>query len=63
MIAARPLNSDAWHTALWSPRGLGARTSPAFPEFAPKVGFAEVWDQYGAPDLCKKNDQGDYVCE
>ncbi len=63
MIAARPLNSDAWHTALWSPRGLGARTSPAFPEFARKVGFAEVWDQYGAPDLCKKNEQGDYVCE
>jgi len=62
MIAARPLNSDAWNTALWSPRGLGARTSPAFPEFARKVGFAEVWDQYGAPDLCKKNEQGDYVC-
>jgi len=63
MIAARPLNSDAWHTALWSPRGQAARTSPAFPEFARKVGFAELWDQYGPPDLCKKNEQGDYVCE
>ena len=63
VIGMLPLSSNLWMAALWSPRGLGARTSPAFPEFARKVGFAEVWDQYGAPDLCKKNEQGDYVCE
>jgi len=44
-------------------RGQASRSSPAFPEFARKVGFAELWDQYCPPDLCKKNDQGDYVCE
>lgn len=31
--------------------------------FARKVGFAALWDKYGAPDLCRKNAVGDYVCQ
>jgi TolB-like protein/Tfp pilus assembly protein PilF len=63
MVAERPMNSTAWHAALWSPRGQAARTSPAFPEFARRVGFAELWDKHGPPDLCRKDANGDYRCE
>jgi TolB-like protein len=63
MIAQRPLNAVAWHSALWSPRGQAARASPAFPEFARRVGFAELWDKHGPPELCLKDVNGDYRCE
>jgi TolB-like protein/Tfp pilus assembly protein PilF len=62
VVVTLPISSNVWHAALWSPRGQAVRTSPAFPEFARKVGFAELWDKHGPPDLCQKNDQGDYVC-
>lgn len=37
--------------------------APEFPEFARRSGLAELWDTRGAPDNCRKNDKGDYVCE
>ena len=48
---------------LWSPTGVAARKLPQFPEFVRKIGFAELWDEYGAPDDCQRKGQGDYVCE
>jgi TolB-like protein len=63
VVATIPTSSNVWHAAIWSPRGEAARTSPAFPEFARKVGFAALWDRYGPPDLCKKDSNGDYRCE
>ena len=36
---------------------------PGFPEFARRSGLATLWDARGAPDNCRKNDMGDYVCE
>ena len=63
VVATFPTSSNLWHAALWSPRGKAARTSPGFPDFARKVGFAELWDQYGPPDLCRKDPNGDYRCE
>jgi hypothetical protein len=48
---------------LWNPQSSAARRLPAFAQFARKVGFADLWDTYGAPDQCKKNSAGDYVCE
>ncbi len=63
VVTTIPTSSNVWHAALWSPRGKAARTSPAFPDFARKVGFAALWDQYGPPDLCKKDSNGDYRCE
>jgi len=63
VVATYPTSSNIWHAALWSPRGMAARASPAFPDFARKVGFAELWDQYGPPDLCRKGANGDYRCE
>jgi TolB-like protein/Tfp pilus assembly protein PilF len=63
MVAARPMNAVAWHGAVWGPRGQAVRTSTAFPEFTRKVGLAALWDQYGPPDLCRKDANGDYRCE
>lgn len=63
MVADNTTAYNFWSAALWSPRGQGARTSPAFPEFARKVGYAALWDQYGPPDLRRKNEQGDYLCQ
>ncbi len=58
-----PSSSNVWDAAIWSRRSHAARTSPAFPKFARKVGFAELWDQHGPPDLCRKGAGGDYRCE
>jgi hypothetical protein len=48
---------------MWGPQGRDARRLPQFAGFARKMGFAELWDQYGAPDRCAKNPNGDYRCD
>ena len=63
MIAKQPMNSSVWNQGIWGSTGQAARTSPAFPEFARKGGFAALWDKYGPPDLCKKDVSGDYRCK
>ncbi len=62
VIAASGATSSIWYQAVWSPFGKPARSSEAFPEFARKIGLAELWDQYGPPDLCRKDASGDYRC-
>jgi len=56
------LASPMFIALLWGPYGRQARTSPEFAEFARKVGLAELWDTQGPPDLCRKDANGDYVC-
>ncbi len=64
VIALGPTGDEATlFIRFWSPLGRAARHLPEFADFARKVGFAALWDKYGAPDLCKKNAAGDYVCE
>ena len=59
-----PTTNDAlFLTTLWWREGAAARKLPQFAEFARKTHLAEFWDKYGPPDLCRKNDAGDYVCE
>jgi TolB-like protein/Tfp pilus assembly protein PilF len=36
--------------------------TPAFTEFIRKTGLAAYWDEFGPPDLCRKNDAGEYAC-
>jgi TolB-like protein len=56
-------SNDAVFLALmWSPYGRDVRALPQFPAFTRRIGFAEVWDKYGAPDDCKREGAGDYVC-
>ena len=62
--AQGPTSDDAGvFMYLWSPKWSDVRRLPEFPAFARTIGFAASWDKYGAPDLCKKNSAGDYVCE
>ncbi len=63
MMAKQPMNSSVGLNVIWRLGGERARTSPAFPEFARRIGYAALWDQYGPPDLCRKDADGDYRCE
>lgn len=63
LMARQPMNSSVGINAIWRMGGDGARTSPAFPEFARKIGYAALWEQFGPPDLCRKDANGDYRCE
>ena len=56
-------NDGVWMTLLWSPYGRAARATPEFKVVIHRFGLVELWDKYGAPDLCKKNTSADYVCE
>jgi hypothetical protein len=47
---------------LWSPYGSDLRKLPEFPAFTRRLGLADVWDKYGAPDDCRREAPGDYVC-
>ena len=44
-------------------RNSEIKDAPDFPEFARRSGLADLWDTRGAPDNCRKNGKGDYVCE
>ena len=48
---------------IWSPMGRDARTLPEFPAFVHHIGLTEVWDKYGAPDRCRREASGEYVCQ
>jgi TolB-like protein/Tfp pilus assembly protein PilF len=56
-------DSSDFFALMWSPQGKPMRALPEFPAFLRKMGLYALWDQYGPPDLCSKNDQGDYVCQ
>ena len=47
---------------LWSPYGDAARRLPGFAAFARKVGLADVWDRYGAPDDRRRKGSAGYAC-
>lgn len=56
-------NDTLFLPSLWTAAGRNARTLPQFANFAGRIGLAEFWDKAGAPDLCRKSEVGDYVCE
>jgi tetratricopeptide (TPR) repeat protein len=56
-------DSSDFFALMWSPAGKPMRALPEFPAFLKEVGFVEMWDKYGAPDLCRKTDKGEYVCQ
>ena len=56
-------SNDAVFLALmWSPYGRDVRALPQFSAFTRRIGFADVWDKYGAADDCAREAAGDYVC-
>ncbi len=48
---------------IWTRQGAPIRALPEFADFLRDFHLPELWDKYGAPDLCRKNNRGDYVCE
>ncbi|MEO6172971.1 MAG: tetratricopeptide repeat protein [Arenimonas sp.] len=63
LIEGQPTSNDAMISSDLFVMMREVLASPDFPEFARKIGWAELWDSYGPPDMCSKNAAGDYVCE
>jgi tetratricopeptide (TPR) repeat protein len=64
LYARAPTSNDALvNGALF--RGLwpDVLTSPKFPALARQVGWADLWDDYGPPDMCTKAANGDWLCK
>jgi TolB-like protein/Tfp pilus assembly protein PilF len=65
LFAEHPTSNDS----LFLGEVLGTRhqaeawASPVFPDFLLKTGIAEYWDEFGAPEHCRKDAGGDYRCE
>lgn len=55
-------NSD-FMAYLFSPAGKTLRALPDFPAYLRAKGFPALWDRYGAPDVCRKTESGDWVCD
>ncbi len=64
VIEQGPTSDDAGlFMNFWGMWGKEALRLPEFAEFARKVGFADLWDRYGAPDACRRAGPRDYRCE
>ncbi|HWT15429.1 MAG TPA: hypothetical protein VN581_06560 [Patescibacteria group bacterium] len=55
-------NSD-FMAYMFSPAGKTLRALPDFPAYLRAKGFPALWDRYGAPDVCRKTENGDWVCD
>ncbi|HEV8463699.1 MAG TPA: hypothetical protein VGQ63_01695 [Pseudolabrys sp.] len=63
LIASGPTQDDAGlFMDFWKPSRADVRRLTSFAAFARTVGFAALWDKYGAPDTCSRNAAGDYIC-
>jgi TolB-like protein/Tfp pilus assembly protein PilF len=64
LVAPRPTANDATYFGmLWSPFGKATRALPQFPEFLRRIGLADLWEQHGPPEGCRRLAPRDYVCE
>jgi TolB-like protein len=64
LIAAAPTQDEGGlFMDFWSPHAADARRLPTFAAFARTMGFAALWDKYGAPDVCSRTPAGEYVCQ
>ncbi len=63
-VEHKQLTSDTtdFLVLLWSPQGKAMRDLPEFQPFLRDFGFVALWDKYGPPDICRKNDKVDYAC-
>jgi len=63
LAETKRLSHPMYLALLWGPYGKATRKLPEFSAFAQRVGFAELWDRSGAPDLCQRVALGDYRCD
>ena len=60
---AAPTNNEALlMSGIFSGLQPEALRSPALAEFIRKTGLTAYWNEFGPPDLCRKDDKGEYVC-
>ncbi len=62
LAETRRLSHPMYLALLWGPYGEATRKLPEFSAFARRVGFAELWDLRGPPDLCERGPAG-YHCD
>jgi hypothetical protein len=63
LYARAPTSNDALvNGALFRGVWPDVLTSPNFPALARQVGWAELWDDHGPPDMCTKAANGDWLC-
>jgi TolB-like protein/Tfp pilus assembly protein PilF len=63
VFARAPTTSDVeLLNQIWRPRWASVRATPQFTTFVRDTGMTAYWDQYGPPDLCSKDANGDYRC-
>ncbi len=64
IISSLPTENDAAVlSSFWGPLGRAARRATGFAEFARKIGFADLWERYGAPDGCRRVAPREYACK
>jgi TolB-like protein/Tfp pilus assembly protein PilF len=64
ILQVRPSGNDATYFGLlWGPYGKATRALPQFPEFLRRIGLADLWEQHGPPDGCRRLAPRDYACE
>ena len=63
LAETKRLSHPMYLALLWGPYGKTTRQLPEFAAFARQVGFAELWDLRGPPDLCRRVGPMDYRCE
>ena len=56
-------DSSDFYAQMWSPAGKAMRALPEFHAFLKEMGFIQLWDKYGAPDSCKRDTSGEYICD
>jgi len=63
LAETRRLSHPMYLALLWGPYGESTRKLPRFSAFARRVGFGELWDLHGQPDLCQRVGPVDYRCD
>ena len=63
LLQDKPTNNDSLVMGeLFGPPLAETRRAPEFAEFVRRMGLAAHWDEFGAPEACRKNAAGDYAC-
>jgi len=56
-------NDSIYLHMLWSPAEHEARSTPEFQALLKRLGLADLWNRYGAPDVCRLQSSGTYACD
>ena len=64
LLAQGPTRNDLFaFPLLWGPEGHEARHLASFPDFCRRVGWVDLWEREGPPDLCRRVEPLTFVCQ